>query len=239
MAIIYKRIFTILINFLKFIKQFAFILIIVILIGFNILTLASATIYGALHGLLSSLPIYSLLDNSVLSKNSSLKHQLNAKTSSYNKLTKNNTDIKKNIEKTTKRMQERIARLTAINSTLNIQNTTLEKTTKKMQRRIGKLEDKNTNIRKNISGITQRMQHRVAKVATANFAAMPLEAIPIAGIGVIVASTGYEIYEACQTMKDLYKINVEINPYNVIDESDKVCGLKMPSVNGLKRTISW
>jgi uncharacterized protein YoxC len=233
MVAIYKKIFTILINFLKLIKKSVYIIIIVVLIGFNILTLTSATVYSVVQGLLSSLPVISpLFDNSILNKNKSLNNKLDA-------LTKDNANIKKNVEKTTKKMQGRIARLTATNSILDTQNINFKKNIKRKENRIRRLENKNTNIKKSISSITQSMQRRVATAATANVGAMPLEAIPFVGIGVIVASTGYEIYEACQMMKDLHKINVEINPYNAIDESDKVCGLKMPSINDLKRAISW
>lgn len=76
MATIYKQIFAVFMNFLRLIKKFSLIIIIVVLIGFNVLTLASAAIYSALHGLFSSLPVVnSLFDNSIQSKNKKLQNK--------------------------------------------------------------------------------------------------------------------------------------------------------------------
>jgi hypothetical protein len=44
---------------------------------------------------------------------------------------------------------------------------------------------------------------RTKRVAAASVAAIPAEAIPFLGVGVLVAGTAYELYEACESMKDL------------------------------------
>lgn len=40
-------------------------------------------------------------------------------------------------------------------------------------------------------------------VAAASAAAIPGEAIPLLGFGILVAGTAYELHEACDSMKDL------------------------------------
>ena len=41
------------------------------------------------------------------------------------------------------------------------------------------------------------------RVAAASVAAIPGEAIPFLGVGVLVAGTAYELHEACESIKDL------------------------------------
>ena len=44
---------------------------------------------------------------------------------------------------------------------------------------------------------------KAKRVATAGIAAIPGKAIPLLGTGILVAGTAYELYEACESMKDL------------------------------------
>ena len=48
-----------------------------------------------------------------------------------------------------------------------------------------------------------RLATRTKRVAAASVAAIPGEAIPLLGIGILVAGTAYELYEACESMRDL------------------------------------
>lgn len=48
-----------------------------------------------------------------------------------------------------------------------------------------------------------RLIARTKRVAAASVAAIPAESLPIIGISVLVAATAYELYEACESMKDL------------------------------------
>jgi hypothetical protein len=44
---------------------------------------------------------------------------------------------------------------------------------------------------------------RTKRVAAASVASIPAEAIPFLGVGLMVAGTAYELYEACESMRDL------------------------------------
>lgn len=48
-----------------------------------------------------------------------------------------------------------------------------------------------------------RLASRTKRVAAKSIAAIPAEALPFIGIGVLIADTGYELYAACETITDL------------------------------------
>ncbi|MCA9913470.1 MAG: hypothetical protein KC496_08970 [Anaerolineae bacterium] len=48
-----------------------------------------------------------------------------------------------------------------------------------------------------------RLASRTKKVAAKSIAAIPAEAIPFIGIAVLIADTSYELYAACQNLRDL------------------------------------
>ena len=69
---------------------------------------------------------------------------------------------------------------------------------------------------------------RLAKAISRNIAALPSEAIPYLGIGVAVAVTSMDIYDACQTMKDFNELLVQLGQG---EEKPDLCGQKVPSVD--------
>jgi len=48
-----------------------------------------------------------------------------------------------------------------------------------------------------------RLASRTKRVAAKSIAAIPAESIPFIGVAVIIADTGYELYAACESMRDL------------------------------------
>jgi len=90
---------------------------------------------------------------------------------------------------------------------------------------------------KKTTSIINRIQRRIVKSTVANIAAIPLESIPIFGIAMIIAATGYEVYSSCQDMKDLDAINAIIDSNNATAQNDKVCGLQVPTIKEIKNKI--
>jgi len=77
---------------------------------------------------------------------------------------------------------------------------------------------------------TQRVTRRTAAGATRNVAATFGEAIPVIGVGVVVAATAWELKDACDTMKDLHELEVALDPAKANYASvQEVCGLRVPS----------
>ena len=65
-------------------------------------------------------------------------------------------------------------------------------------------QDKAIEKRKSVTRkFGNRLATRTKRVAAASVAAILGEAIPILGFGLLVAGTAYELYEACESMKDL------------------------------------
>lgn len=82
------------------------------------------------------------------------------------------------------------------------------------------------------------LRTRTATTATANAAATFGESIPFYGIGVIVAATSFEIAMACEDMKDLYELQIALDPESAVPEDrDKVCGLQVPTRQEIWETI--
>jgi hypothetical protein len=48
-----------------------------------------------------------------------------------------------------------------------------------------------------------RLTSRIKRVAAKSIAAIPAESIPLIGVAVLIADTGYELYAACESIRDL------------------------------------
>jgi hypothetical protein len=77
---------------------------------------------------------------------------------------------------------------------------------------------------------SRSVQSRTKRVAAANVASAAGESIPFWGIAIIAGATTYELKGACDTMSDIYDLQIAIDPSQVSDEDKKyVCGLKVPT----------
>lgn len=81
-----------------------------------------------------------------------------------------------------------------------------------------------------VEDTSQRVARRTATGASRNVAATFGEAVPVVGIGVVVAATVWELHDACETMKDLQALDLAFNPDKANPpEVAEVCGLTVPS----------
>lgn len=71
------------------------------------------------------------------------------------------------------------------------------------------------------------VHQRLAKGVSRNVAALPGESLPYLGLGVTLAVTSLDIYDACQTMKDF---NVLLRMMGQGEEKPDLCGQKVPTV---------
>jgi hypothetical protein len=72
------------------------------------------------------------------------------------------------------------------------------------------------------------VHQRLAKGVSRNVAALPSESIPYLGLGVTLAVTTLDIYDACQTMKDF---NSLLRMMGQGEEKPDLCGQKVPTVD--------
>lgn len=75
-----------------------------------------------------------------------------------------------------------------------------------------------------------RLATRTRRVAAKSIAAIPAEAIPFIGIGVLIADTGYELYAACETITDLDQLYQELGMADEVpdDVMHTVCDPALP-----------
>ena len=71
-----------------------------------------------------------------------------------------------------------------------------------------------------------------------NVGSLPAEAIPFIGATVIVGVTALDVYDACETMKDMHELNAVFEPEQPINQDvSQVCGTEVPSVQTVWSTI--
>lgn len=99
----------------------------------------------------------------------------------------------------------------------NLRKTQLELSNAKGQRVIDASEAK-----KVATGVRNRLARGVAR----NVSAIPAESVPYLGIGVIVSMTALDLYDACETMKDVNGLLVKLGQGV---EDDAFCGMKIPT----------
>ena len=83
-----------------------------------------------------------------------------------------------------------------------------------MQRRINELikKHKATTLKRKAATrkFGTRLSTRTKRVAAKSIAAIPAESIPFIGVAVLFADTGYELYSACETVRDLDQLHSDL-----------------------------
>ena len=77
----------------------------------------------------------------------------------------------------------------------------------------------------------KRLTSRTQRVAAKSIAAIPAESIPFLGVAVLIADTGYELYAACEIVRDLDQLYEELG---MADETPddvmlSVCDPELPA----------
>jgi len=77
-----------------------------------------------------------------------------------------------------------------------------------------------------------RLTSRTKRVAAQSMAAIPGEAIPLIGLTLLIGGTTYELYEACNSMKDMDKLYLDMGMTDETpdDVLHSVCDPSLPNV---------
>jgi hypothetical protein len=75
-----------------------------------------------------------------------------------------------------------------------------------------------------------RLATRTKRVAAKSIAAIPAESIPFIGVAVLIADTGYELYAACETVRDLDQLYADLGMADEVQEDamHSVCDPELP-----------
>lgn len=86
----------------------------------------------------------------------------------------------------------------------------------------------------------QRLASRTKRVAAKSIAAIPAEAIPFLGVAVLIADTGYELYAACETLRDLDELYSELGIEDGApdDAMHSVCNPRLPDPGDVWKDVA-
>jgi hypothetical protein len=85
-----------------------------------------------------------------------------------------------------------------------------------------------------------RLASRTKRLAAKSIAAIPAESIPFIGVGVLIADTGYELYAACESLRDLDQLYVEWDMKTATsdDAMHSVCNPSLPDAEKLLKALT-
>lgn len=111
---------------------------------------------------------------------------------------------------------------------LEAKHTTLEKAHKDSEAKHTSLKAKSGKQSASASRILPRIARRAVTNAFKQVASFAAEIVPVAGVAAIVALTASDLYDDCQSLKDVNELNAVFDLDR--EDEDKVCGLKVPSL---------
>lgn len=81
-----------------------------------------------------------------------------------------------------------------------------------------------------VGKITKRITERTVKSAALNFDSLIPQAVPVAGVAVIIGVTAMDLKWSCDTLKDMRALEMVFDPtIQQGEEETQVCGLRMPT----------
>lgn len=129
--------------------------------------------------------------------------------------------VDKKVKAQTADLDTKNRQLLADNSAKSKQLDELHGNNKKL---LSKLDDNAKFVKQTAATVHKRLAKGVAR----NVAAIPAESVPYFGISLIIASVSLDIYDACQTMKDMNSLLVLLGQG---EENPELCGQKVPTVD--------
>lgn len=75
--------------------------------------------------------------------------------------------------------------------------------------------------------VSRQIAARAAKGTVRSISSMVGKAVPFAGVALMVAMTGLDVKDACDSLRDLNEMNVTIGAE--MEEEGKVCGVRVPT----------
>ncbi|MDO8777972.1 MAG: hypothetical protein Q7K57_56505 [Burkholderiaceae bacterium] len=177
----------------------------------NILTLVSEDIHAASYNVIRSILLAGVGDatmSRILSK---------SPTTNRTKYVANFTEV----------LQQRNLSLTESNKAIASKHATLEKAHNEVNIKHKELTRTSGLRAAATTSFTKRLATRSAINASRNLSSVPAESIPYIGIGIVVAVTALDLYDACETLKDINALNSEFGSAH--EDQAKVCGLNVPT----------
>lgn len=208
--------------------------LLIVLLGLNVLTLTSQAVFDSLSsavGRLGSMVGYTeFMQDSPFKKQSSQHSELN-------KLRKNRDGLNAQISVLNddlKKKNKKIVELTADKESL-----LSEKNSITQQK--AALEDELEIKRAKVRSLTKQISARTARNVGINVSSAVGEAIPYVGVGLVAATVAMDVYDGCQTMKDMDELATVFGEQSkeLTAQKAEVCGqtVNLPTAESLESSI--
>ena len=99
-----------------------------------------------------------------------------------------------------------------------------------MTRANDRLRDRAQTRAQHVRRVTGSVLARARRVAGANLAAMPLEAVPLVGVATIVGATTFEMVQLCATAREMAELGRGFGLDSRGSEALAVCRTRVPTV---------
>ncbi|MHA3976366.1 hypothetical protein ACW9UR_01660 [Halovulum sp. GXIMD14794] len=197
--------------------------IIALLITLNILTVTSSSVFNSISSIVE-----------IASKAPSLRDMHRAELDSARKqvssLQQRNLTLRNQRQKLL--LSRQASRVNSLRLSVQAQQTT-----RALELENNALNYQNRAIRGNVSKAHSRISRILTTSTLRNIATTAGEAIPVAGIAVIVAATTAEVADACIIMQDMSNLEKSVSLDSSEINPKEVCGLKVPTANQLWRGV--
>ena len=116
---------------------------------------------------------------------------------------------------------------------LSAENKRLRKKNEKLRKTARLRKAKLASARK----IFKRIVGRTVKNVSFNVSSILGEAIPYAGLAVIVTATAYDVYTGCENIKDTNGLLKILDGDLMVEEEAQVCGMTLPSEEQIRDSL--
>ena len=89
-----------------------------------------------------------------------------------------------------------------------------------------------------VKNVSQRIVKRTARNVTTNVSSVLGEAIPYLGVATVIAVTALDVKDGCDTVRDINEMSKSLEIDSIDDTENSVCGMKVPTVNDIKKTVT-
>lgn len=127
----------------------------------------------------------------------------------------------------TKDLMEEKARLIALNKSLEIRHADLQKTHRDILAKHDELKRVSQVRAAATKKISSKLAARSVRNAGRNVTSSVAESIPWIGAAFVAGEVAWDVYDACETMKDANELNSIFG--NPLEDQNKVCGIRVPT----------
>lgn len=113
----------------------------------------------------------------------------------------------KHVATATKVLSDEKSKLSSLNKSLLEKHAVLEKSVKETSAKNAELTRTSATRAVTVKKFSNRLATRSLANATRNLSSIAAEAVPIAGVAVVIGVTAWDLHDACETLKDINELN--------------------------------